>query len=223
MKKKRKAFSLIELIIVSSILIIVSTSGVFYFTDFIEELSFKKTINSINDNLETLDNKISKKEIFDYEIEFSKWKLYYEFSENIFDLNIHIDISNTTTETIEISFSWATSGSWIIKYYEDYKFKKAKELMHNWTLTGNIVNPSIYKIIWSFSGNILNTINFQYFDNKKLIKLVRIDTNNNSDLNSIKISNILWKKDFWDNPTNNKAVLYFEDNNWKIETLEIKK
>jgi prepilin-type N-terminal cleavage/methylation domain-containing protein len=71
-EEKIKAFSLIELIVVISILIIVSTSGVFYFTTFIDDLSFKKTINDVKNNFETLENKINKKEIFDYEINLSK-------------------------------------------------------------------------------------------------------------------------------------------------------
>lgn len=220
---KIKAFSLIELIIVISILIIVSTSWIFYFTDFIDDLKFKKSLGIINDNFEILNNKINKKEIFDYEINLSKWEIYYKSSENVFDLDVYIDINNINNEIAEISFSGASSWTWIIKYYEDYKFKKAKEVTYNWIFTWNIINPSVYKITWSFSWNILNTVNFNYFDKKKLIKLIKIDTNISLDLSSIKIKNILWKKQFWNDDLNEKVILTFEDINWKTETLEIKK
>jgi len=43
-KNKKYAFSLVELIVVSSILIIISSSGMIYFTDFIDDLAFNKMI-----------------------------------------------------------------------------------------------------------------------------------------------------------------------------------
>ena len=220
--KKIKAFSLVELIIVSSILIIVSSSGVLYFSDFIDDLTFKKTINSINDNFETLDNKINKKEIFDYEIYLSWWTDYYSSSENIFDLNTFIEFNELNNWIWKFSFNWATSWTGNIKLYKDYKFIKNDIINYDWSFTWNLDNINKYKITWSFSWNTLNTINFNYFDNKKFIKLIKI-MSGSVNLDSIIIKNILWKKKFWDNDLNEKIILVFENEVWRIENLEIKK
>lgn len=219
---KIKAFSLIELIVVSSILIIVSTSWVFYFVSFIDNLTFKETLSDVKNNFETLNNKISKKEIFDYEMNFSKSNLYYSSSENIVDLDTYIKIDSITDWVITTSFSGATSGTWTIKLYENGKYKKTETIEHDWTFTWSIINTSKYKITWSFSWNILNTINFNYFDSKKLIQLVEIQENS-TEVNETKIKNILWKKEFWDDSSVEKIILTFEDNNWRVEILEIKK
>jgi prepilin-type N-terminal cleavage/methylation domain-containing protein len=43
-KNKKNAFSLIELIVVTSILIIIASSGTVYFTGFVDDLAFNKMI-----------------------------------------------------------------------------------------------------------------------------------------------------------------------------------
>jgi len=219
--KKIKAFSMVEVIVVISILIIISSSWIIYFTWFIDDLSFKKTISDIKEKIDSLDNKINKKEIFDYEISFKKWDIYYVSNENLFDLDVHIEIKELINNEIQVWFSWSTSWTWIIKYYENYKFKKSKLINYNWTLTWNFENPSSYKITGSFSWITLNDINFNYFDEKKFIKLVRIDTNTNTDLPTISLKNIIWKKSFWGNEINNEINLTFENNDWKTEVLQI--
>jgi prepilin-type N-terminal cleavage/methylation domain-containing protein len=222
MKKIKKAFSLIELIIVSSILVIVSSSGVIYFTDFIDNLALKKTISIIWNNFETLDKKIDRKEIFDYELYLSGWTNYYTSSENIFDSDVSIEISSLNLDNWiwEIKFNRASSWTGVIKYYKGYKFKKLEQLNYNWSFTGNFLDPFSYKIEWSFSWKTVNSINFNYFDDKKLIRLVKIDTNKDNNIDSIVIKNILWKKTFW-NDNVNKITLTFENNLWKVKTLEL--
>ena len=212
---------MVEVIVVISILIIISSSWIIYFTWFIDDLSFKKTISDIKEKIDSLDNKINKKEIFDYEISFKKWDIYYVSNENLFDLDVHIEIKELINNEIQVWFSWSTSWTWIIKYYENYKFKKSKLINYNWTLTWNFENPSSYKITGSFSWITLNDINFNYFDEKKFIKLVRIDTNTNTDLPTISLKNIIWKKSFWGNEINNEINLTFENNDWKTEILQI--
>lgn len=221
-KNKKYAFSLVELIVVSSILIIISSSGMIYFTDFIDDLAFNKMIIKVWDNFKDLDKKIDRKEIFDYELYLSGWINYYISSENIFDLKTSIKFNNLNSWIWYLSFSWSNSWTGVIKYYSNYKFKKEEIINWTWTFTWSFDNPTNYKIEWSFSWETLNTMYFNYFEKNKYIKLLSIHDGSNY-LNSIVIKNILWKKTFWNNNSLDKITLTFEDNLWKTKTLEIKK
>lgn len=221
-RESNKAFSLIELIVVISIIAIISSSGMFYYNNFVEKLKISNSVSEIKSDLDSLDNKISKREIFDYELYFEKDKPYYLNFENVFDLDVSLQFNSLDLNSWiwVISFSWANSWTWSIKYYENYKFKKQEEIDYNWTFTWSFLEYQNYKILWSFSGQILNNINLNYFDRNKFIRLVNIN-NWTSDLNSVKIKNILWKKVFWNNESINKIILTFEDNIWRRENLEI--
>jgi len=99
MKQKIEAFSLIELIIVISIIAIISSSGMIYFNNFTDKLKINHTLSEIKSDLDSLDNKISNREIFDYELYFEKNKLYYLNSENIFDLDVSLKFNNLDLNT----------------------------------------------------------------------------------------------------------------------------
>jgi prepilin-type N-terminal cleavage/methylation domain-containing protein len=66
-----KAFTLVELIIVISIITITTTSTVFYFLDFVKNQEVKQRTQLISNNLDQLDKDIEKYKIFDYEILFN--------------------------------------------------------------------------------------------------------------------------------------------------------
>ncbi len=219
----KKAFSIAELIIVSSILILTSLSGVFYFNSYIEELSFKKSINKIKTKFNSLDNKINKKEIFDYEIVFKKNEPYYISWENIFNLETKIKIKEIKNDEISLKFDSTKNWIWKIRLYENDKLKQTKIISQTWIFTWSLKQNNSYKIKSSFSWETLNSINLDYFGDKKPIKLIKIETKTDKDLEKIKAINILWKKEFWENKLNDKLTLTFENESWVTQKLEIKK
>ena len=222
----KKWFSLIELIIVISIIAIISVFWISSFSDQIDNLKFKNILWEISGDLKDLDNKVNTRQIFDYEVIFEKNKRYYLVNENIFDLDVSLKLDNLEEATWVwyISFSWATQDGGVIKYYaNNYKFKKQEILEYNKTFTWVFNEVQNYKIVWEYSWDVLNNLYINYFDKDKFLKLVKIDTDISSDLNEIKVVNILWKKEFWNNPSINKIVLTFEDDLGKSEILEIKK
>jgi prepilin-type N-terminal cleavage/methylation domain-containing protein len=66
-----KAFTLIELIIVITIITFITTSSVFYFLDFVKNQEIKQRIEVIENNIKQLDSDIKKYKIFDYELLFN--------------------------------------------------------------------------------------------------------------------------------------------------------
>ncbi len=219
-------FSLIELIIVISIIAIISVFWMSSFSNKIDSLKFKNILWEISGDLKDLDNKINSKQIFDYEVILEKNQKYYLFNENIFDLDISLKLDSLDENSWiwNISFSWVNSWSWLIKYYSDsYKFQKQEILDYNKIFTWSFNSSQNYKIIWIYSWSILNNLYINYFDKDKYLQLVNINTNISTDLNKINIKNILWKKEFWNNSSINKIVLTFEDDLGKSEVLEIKK
>ena len=224
-QKCNKAFSLIELIVVISIMATISISWFAYFLKFNDDLKFNSSISNIKKELGYLDNKVLQKEIFDYELFFIKDKKYYYWYENIFDLNksIFLDSFDEGTWIWVFAFSWANSGTWVIRSYKDIKFQKEEIVSYNWSFNWDFEDYSNYRVTWSISWEILNSVYLNYLDDSDLIKLVWIDTDLSSNLNSIKITNVLWKKTFWDNDSINKIILTFENIDWKLQNLEILK
>ncbi len=219
--KNKNAFSFVELIIVISILSIITIFWVSSFSSQIDSLKFKSTLSKISGDIKDLDNKVNTKQIFDYEIKFIKWKKYFLISENIFDLNNKLILSNYDEDTwiieLEIQY-WDSTNSGTIIIFSWYKFVKVETKNWNDTFTWAILKNIDAKFTWEYSWSILNNLYLQYFWNE--LKLIKIDANT-SDLYWIKIKNVLWRKQFWDDDTINKIVLTFEDSLWRVETLEL--
>jgi len=68
-KKLLKAFTLIELIIVISIITLITTSSVFYFLDFVNNQEIKQKIQLIENDLKELDKEVKNYKTFDYQLE----------------------------------------------------------------------------------------------------------------------------------------------------------
>lgn len=219
---KKNWFSLIELLIVVTIIAIISISWFFYFTKFSDDFYLKNSLYSIKSDFEDFDNKVNRKEVFDYELYLNKDLNYYYIYENVFDLDwtFVFDNFDSVTWVWTFSFSWFSSWTWNISYYNHYKFQKEEIIDYNWSFTWKLDLYKTYKFNSSFLWETLNSIYFHYFDNKNLIKLVWIN-DWTSELNSIKINNVLWKKIFWDDETINKITLTFENIDWNREILEI--
>ncbi len=234
-----KAFSLVELLVVITIIAIISASWLMYFTDFANNLKIRNAIYEIKGDLEGLDNKINNKKLFDYEIYFEINSLYYYDYKNNFDLNYRQKLVSLDSNTWiwNIKIDWASSWTWRIKYYRDYKFKKEEEISYNWTFSWNFKKYKNNLIEWYFLWEKLNSIDINYFsinnidlETQDYIVLVWINTKQDksgASYNKIIIKNILWKKEFYDNSLNEiateKIYLFFENNIWKVESLKISK
>jgi prepilin-type N-terminal cleavage/methylation domain-containing protein len=94
----KKAFTLIELIVVTSIIILLSTAGVFYFSNFIQTNEANQDIASFEDNLKTLDSDVKRHKILDYTLVFHINTLSYLVYKNIFfqDNTLTLDFDDAT-------------------------------------------------------------------------------------------------------------------------------
>jgi|TARA_Y100001960_G_C14670073_1_gene825486 prepilin-type N-terminal cleavage/methylation domain-containing protein len=72
--KKIKAFTLIELIVVSSIMVLISATSVFYFIDFIHLQETEQKVQLLEMDMKKYDQSIKNKEIYDYTMEFNTEK-----------------------------------------------------------------------------------------------------------------------------------------------------
>lgn len=232
MKKILFAFTLVELIVVISIITLLTTSSVFYFFDFVKEQEISQKLTLIEDNLKDLDKKVKKYEIFDYELHFNtsnSWS-YITYINN-FDLKYNQTI-NLNSWTWTVILSWASSWTWIIKLYKKQKLFLNKERQWNNSNYLDLSNELYYKIAWSFSGEILNDIHLNYFSEENLYPenndsfvLIWIYDNENktNDINPLIIRNIWWKKEItWNSIDMNEVYLFFE-NSWIEKFIKITK
>jgi len=226
----KNAFTLIELIVVVTIIVITSSSGILYFSDFIWNQELKQELYVLESNIKSLDNDVRKYKIFDYELHINSlsWSQAYTYYTNKFDVpNPQLINFDSVSMTWTISISWSPSSLWNIKIYKNDK------------LLSNQISRGDKNYIWFFSQNTsitsylswesLNNIYINYFANssdKNYIELTWINSQENKGgiaYSNLKIVNIWWKKEiFWDSSLLNDAYLFFE-NKWIESFIKITK
>ena len=235
MKYIKKAFSLIELIVVISIITITTSSWVFYFFDYVKNQEISQKLTKIEDEIIYLDNQIKNFEIYDYEVNFNTsntWSKLFTIYKNIFDSkNQKINIINESWSWIIKTYPNSWSGT--IKIYKNNKLYINNEINRSIDYTFNFNEEEKYKIKWTLSWETLNEIELNYYseenvilNNKNKINLIKISEDKNSlDLWNLSFKNIWWIKKFytnWTEITSNEIYLLFE-NNWKEKHIKISK
>jgi len=232
--KKIKAFTFIELLVVSAILVLIAGSSVFYFFRFLDSSRLNNWVNDFKDYLESLDKKVRDKDILDYKLFLKKNSLYsyaYFNTLNLDNLLIFTWAINYETWSwkLELYPNWTSTWAFKIEVYANNKFLKDYFISWDSSFDYSFSKFKNYKVSWTYSWQILNFVNIRYFsklnlDHKKqnYLRLIKIDTDKSSDLDQIFIQNILWRKKFSDNNNSNILKLTF-DFNWKQKILEIKK
>jgi len=234
-KSSLKAFTLIELIVVISIIIITSTSWVFYFLDYVKNQEISQKINIIKNNINKIDTEVKKYEIFDYEMFFntSNLTLWYITYLNNFDIPYNQTLTlNTITWSWNILIQWEASLTWTLKLYKKQKLFLDKEITYNESIDFDFNTDQYYKIKSTLSWEILNEININYFwednintEKNNNIYLTKIEREDSSIINELTIKNVWWTKTFfsWALELNdNKIYLYFE-NNWLEKFIKLTK
>jgi len=227
----KKAFTLIELLLVITIIVIVTTSGTFYFFKFLDSKNINSNIEIIKNDLLNIDKKVVNYEIFDYELVFETWSLWYISYLNKFD--------NINTQSINFNFNtwtWvistnATETWWIriLNIFKKYKLFKENILDSKDVYTGSFTDSEYYKITWNIYWKELNSIYIKYYiennvfkekENYLILDSIYSDINKTYSCNKLIINNIWWKKNIlcWNTPVN-KAYLFFSQNwiEWYIE------
>jgi prepilin-type N-terminal cleavage/methylation domain-containing protein len=234
-KSLLKAFTLIELIVVISIITITSASWVFYFLDYVKNQEITQKIKLIENNINQIDKDIKKYEIFDYEMFFntSNLSLWYITYLNNFDIPYKQTlILDTITWSWNISIPWEVSLTWTLKLYKKQKLFLNKQITYNESMDFDFNTDSYYKIKSTLSWETLNDININYFwedninpEKNNNIYLTKIEDEYKNIINELIVKNIWWNKTFfsWALELNdNEIYLYFE-NNWIEKFIKISK
>lgn len=234
---KIKWFTLIELIIVISIIMIVSSSWTYYFSKFIWSQKIKQELEIIKSDFDILDKNIKNYNIFDYKINLNiqTWSLAYTYYTNLFDTdNYQLLDLNSITWTWIIFTNDTSPNLWNFKIYKKNKLFINELLPWNISYSWNFYEENIYKINWNLSWIKINDIWIKYFsasnienNSNNFLTLIWINTEKDKSWNSyssITITNIWNKKELlwnWEILLN-QAYLFFE-REWIEETLLIQK
>jgi type II secretory pathway pseudopilin PulG len=93
MKKNKIAFTMIELIVVTSIMVLLTTSSVFYFFDFTDNRELIIQVDILEDSVADLNKQVKNFEISDYDLYFTAGLNYYTGSINNLGTNNLVGLS----------------------------------------------------------------------------------------------------------------------------------
>ena len=228
-------FSLIELIIVTTIIAIISTTWSIYFYSFLNNKEVKDKIYLINRDFDELDSLVRSYKISDYDLIITSNTLWYYYYTNYFD---SVNIQNF----MSIDFS---SWIWVIKTNDilpwssmDLKIYSNGKMINKSVINStNIYTWSFNKVInnkisSTFSWFILNDIYINYFWEENLeknddnsLKLVDINTKEDKTwtvITKLIIKNIWkWKEIYDDLWVKYNEVYLFFTKNWQEEKLKV--
>ena len=228
----KKAFTLIELLIVVTIIALLTSSWVIYFFRQVSSLKIASEIERVIDIVERLDSKVDTKKILDYSIIIKKSdKYWFTYSTN----NLWLDDIQELNLNFE-TWSWtitSNSGT-VLNIYSWIKFQKSEIIDSSWKYNYNFLKNINSKILATYYWNTLNNIYINYYspdniiiNNENKLELIWIYKNSDKswlNYSSVEIKNLNWKKsiitDWWS--WISKIYLFFE-REWVEKFIEIKK
>ena len=227
----KRWFTFIELVVVITIIILISSTGVIYFFKQVSSLKIASDIGKIIDIVDNLDSQVDSKKILDYEIFINNNSLWFTWSIN----NLWLDNYQNLNMDFE-TWTWTiSSNSWtILKIYSWIKFQEEKIIDSSWKYSYSFLRKYNSKILAYYSWSTLNNIFINYFspdnliiNNENKLELTWINTKSDktwNNYNNIIIQNINWKKSIIPNWWSwiNKVYLFFE-REWVEKFIEIKK
>lgn len=236
MKKNNKWFTLIELLISSIIIILLSTFSISIFFDRQSAQFLREEINKVKQDII-----FSKKELWnkitDFEFEFHIWNDFYIkninklYKDNLLYISWWINTYSNFSSWFTINLTSSKQNTpFLLKILKENKIILKDFLSSTWSLDFFIKDNSDYLFKAFFNTNLSNTLQiipFSNFDKKNYIKLINIiDDTNNSYSWIILRQNLLNDMQFqtltWNVIKTDKIILEFNANN-EIFVLEITK
>ena len=233
----KKAFTLIELLVVITIIILITSWWIIYFFKQICSMKLAWEIQNIVDIVDRLDTEVQSKKILDYSMTIDKIKnaRWLSYTTNTLWLNSTQEIDfNSMTGSWTLSIHWTSWWSYAFKIYSWIKFESEKIIDSAANSTENFLHNKEYRITWSLSGSILNTLYIDYYSQDNIIQnnentLELININNKLDktwvnYSSVEIKNLNWKKSIkWNSWWELDKIYLFFEREWVEKFIEIKK
>ncbi len=201
MNTNKKWFSFIEIIVVSTLLIVVTVSWGYYFQDFIKNQEMNIYINSFEEYIKKQDLKIKNKQIYDYQIEVYDW--YVSTFSNTSWLDKYLQFTPTDIWWEYYIYWWNSED---IVYYTLYKWvKKIEDWNISWDSIISIEKWNNYTLEAQIENQNINSAEIFIFDDNNQLDVYNIVDNSNNQLNSLLIENYWWNK-YYKNWQNNSVL-----------------
>lgn len=197
-------FTLIELLVVITIIALVTSGWMFYFTDFINNQQIQQKTNILKKQISSYDQQIKNKQIYDYQFlfELPKNSLWYTVDKNMFDLAaIQLVDYDFVSQEADIQ----RTGSGMMTIYKKNKLFHRSEISGQKYVT--LKYQDRYTISWSQSGSILNEVDIVYYSP---------DNNDSIPENNISLVAINTQRDEW---WTSISQLFFQNINGQKQLL----
>lgn len=159
----QKAFTLIEILVVVTIIGLISTASTFYFIKYLDGKSIESDVELFDLEIESLDDALATRKINAYEISFTPGK-WYTYNVNAYPgERSFITTSDFDTWVFTFDTDLSYSTSWSLKIYEWIKVKESILLDSQDTYQARFTNAQMYTTESYFSWSLANSIGVHYF------------------------------------------------------------
>lgn len=207
-------FSFIEIIIVVMLISITTTTGMYYFQDFLQKQESNIHIQNVYHTIESLDKKVKNKEISDYTVYLKN--NYYTISQNNLWVENPIVYQNNSASTGLFQLK-NLDQSKVFQYtlLKNNKKIEEKNILWNQKIIFDYKNNTM-KIQWKLWDDFLNILEVSHLESEENLQIINILDKNNNSSNSLIIQNIWWLKKYKDwqswNILDTPIEIFFEYN-----------
>lgn len=167
--KTTRGFTFVEMIVVVTIFVLMSSSWFFYFANYLWQKKIDTLWQQISLEIQDLDTQIIRKQISDYTVYFSLDFGYWYQVNNTGEASAYILSSDFSTGSFIV---WNThSGAalpWTLKLYQWEKIHEQLLLPSDTPTTLELFSDDSYSLASYFSGSLTNSIGIKYFSEENL-------------------------------------------------------
>nr|MDD3720183.1 type II secretion system protein [Candidatus Gracilibacteria bacterium] len=207
-----KAFTLIEILFVITIISFISVASISYFRNFVDSKKLDGDIFLIKSSFDNLENKVKNKEIYDYEISFSG-RLYDLYKQNqiVNSYNTNFEL-NEDSKIFSMNTTLTYTGAWNIKIYSGDKIINNIVLNQSGTVFTGVMDLYKNYEVKSYVNSLENIFGINFFSEDNLnssgITTNFTEANTKEDKSGLRTQNLIIKN------INNKIEFYSGSSLW---------
>jgi len=168
--KRKKGFTLVEIIVVVSIFVLLWSTVVFYFNDFLKSKVIRVDLEKFQNFLNEQEEKVKKQDIYDCQFFFHTGTYFSYSCDNYDSKEVFFSWMNYIDDNFDIETNVSPPESWEIDVFWDNKLQSQTGILTTDTFSFSWREFKDYRFDSSFSWEQVNTLWVSYWSEDNLWK-----------------------------------------------------